>query len=113
MLIEILTSSFKILLILQLSENQTVVGFSVQSWNWAIEFFELVPYSLFIKKIIRFHLLSGYCLFSSLFTFCWNFFMSKSLKGLSSSRSPPDSLMMSFERADSWAKEATFEKEKN
>ena len=59
MLIEILTSSFKILLILQLSENQTF-GFFVQSWNWAIEFFELVPYSLFIKKIIRF----------DVFTFC-------------------------------------------
>ena len=34
--------------------------------------------------------------------------MSKSLNGLSSSRRPPDSLMMSFERADSW-----FEREKD
>ena len=55
------------------------------------------------------HLLSGYCLFNSLFTFCWNFFMSNSLNGLSSSRSPPDSLMMSLDKADSWGvKKETF-----
>ena len=44
-------------------------------------------------------LLSGYALFSSLATFCWNFFMSKSLTGLSSSKDPWGSLTISLDTA--------------
>ena len=64
----------------------------------------LVPKETRLMHWLSNFLLSGYCLFSSLFTFCWNFFMSNNLNGLSSSSSPPDSLMMSLERADSWVR---------
>ena len=40
--------------------------------------------------------LSGYCLLSSLLTFCWNFFMSNSLNGFSNSRTPLGNLRMSL-----------------
>ena len=39
---------------------------------------------------------SGYCLFISLFMFCLNFFMSNSLRALSSSRSPWGSFRISL-----------------
>ena len=39
---------------------------------------------------------SGYVLFISRLTFCWNFFMSKSLNGFSNSRRPLGSLRMSL-----------------
>ena len=40
--------------------------------------------------------LSGYCLFSSLLTFCWNFFMSNNLNGFSNSSTPLGSFRISL-----------------